>query len=173
MRPEKKYLVEEVSTHLGKSDYVFITDYRGITVKETALLRKDLAAQGAEFHVVKNSMLQVAAKERGLPDFGDLLAGQVAIVTGGKNPSEVAKVVTKFAKEKEKVVPRGGVLSGSRLEASDITALSTLPSIEVLKAQLLGLLNTPAQQMVRVINAVPQGMINVLDAKRRAAEEAA
>ncbi len=171
MRPEKKYLVESVDSHLAKGDYIFITDYRGITVKETALLRKDLAVQGAEFHVVKNSIFNVAVKKRGLPALDDLLAGQVAIIVGGKNPSEVAKIVTKYAKDKDKVHPRGGLLGASKLSAKDLEKLSTMPSIEVLKAQFLGLLNTPAQQLVRVINAVPQGMINVLDAKRRLAED--
>lgn len=173
MRPEKKFLVDEINNHLDKGDYFFLADYRGITVKETALLRASLAEQQAEFHVIKNSSLNVATKSRELPDLSDLLEGQIAIIVGGENPSEVAKVVTKFAKDKEKVLPKGGVLSGSRLEAQDIEALSKLPSLDVLQAQFLGLLNTPAQQLVRVINAVPQNMLNVLDAKRRADEEAA
>lgn len=173
MRPEKQYFVDSIAAHLEKGDYIFLTDYTGLNVKETAVLRSQLAEQEAEFHVVKNTILNVAAKAKGLPEIDDLLEGQVAIVVGGKNPSEVAKVITKFAKDKDKVIPRGGILSEKRLEAADIEALSKLPSLDVLKAQLLGLFNTPAESLVRVINAVPQDMLNVLDAKRRADEDAA
>lgn len=173
MRPEKKYLVEEVGTHLDKSDYVFLADYTGITVAETAQLRASLATEEAEFHVVKNTVLNVAARERELPSLSSPIDGPTAIIVGGRNPSEVAKIVLKFVKDKDKVRPKGGILSGSVLSADDVEALSKLPSLEVLKAQLLGLLNTPAQQLVRVINAVPQNVLNVLDAKRRKDEEAA
>lgn len=165
MRPEKKYLVEEVDRQIGDTSYIFLADYKGITVSETATLRSSLAAQGAEFHVVKNSVLGVAAKARNLPDFSNLLAGPTAIISGGENPSEVAKILTKFHKDTEKVEVKGGSLGDRFLEQGDIIELSKLPSLEALRAQLLGLLNTPAQQCVRVIQAVPQGLLNVLQAK--------
>ena len=83
MRPEKKYLVREAGEHLEKSDYVFLADYSGITVDETSELRAGLAVCGAEFHVVKNSALKVAAAERNLLGFDEFLTGPTAIVTGG------------------------------------------------------------------------------------------
>jgi large subunit ribosomal protein L10 len=166
MRPEKKYLVEEVDRQIGDTSYLFLADYKGITVAETAELRESLAAQGAEFHVVKNSILGVVTKARNMPDFSSLLSGPTAVVSGGANPSEVAKVLTKFHKAREKVELKGGSLGNRFLEQGDIIELSNLPSLEVLRAQLLGLLNTPAQQCVRVLQAVPQGMLNVLQARR-------
>lgn len=170
MRSEKKFLVDEVTGHLGKSDYVFLADYRKVTVAEVADLRASLKAQQAEYHVVKNSILNVAARSRNLPALDDTwLTGQTAIVVGGRNPSEVAKVLLKFGKDKDKLSLKGGVLGQNRLSAKDVEMLSTLPSIEVLRAQLLGLLNTPATSLVRVLQAVPQSMLNVLDAKTRAA----
>ena len=165
MRPEKKYLVEEVDRQIGDSSYLFLADYKGITVAETAELRESLAAQGAEFHVVKNSALDVAAKARNLPDFSNLLSGPTAIVSGGENPSEVAKVLTKFHKTKEKVGLKGGALGDRFLEQGEITELSKLPSLDILRSQLLSLFNTPAQQCARVLQAVPQGILNVLRAK--------
>ena len=92
MRPEKKYLVEEVGEHLKKSDYVYLANYERITVDETAQLRASLAEHNAEFHVVKNSIFGVAAGERELPDVSEHLKGPTAIVVGGDNPSGVAKV---------------------------------------------------------------------------------
>ena len=166
MRPEKKFLVDEVSGHLGKSSYVFLADYRKVTVADTADLRASLRAQQAEYHVVKNSILNVAARERKLPELdGKWLTGQTAIIVGGRNPSEVAKILTKYFKDKEKLAVKGGVLGASRLSAADVQALSTLPSVEVLRAQLLGLLSTPATSLVRVLQGVPQGLLNVLAAK--------
>lgn len=165
MRPEKKYLVEEVDRQIGDSSYLFLADYKGITVAETAELRESLAVQGAEFHVVKNSALGVAAKARNLPDFSSLLLGPTAIVSGGENPSEVAKVLTKFHKTKDKVELKGGALGDRFLEQGEIVELSKLPSLDVLRSQLLSLFNTPAQQCARVLQAVPQGILNVLQAK--------
>ena len=104
MRPEKKYLVEEVGAYLDKSDYVFLADYTGITVSETAQLRQSLAEQNAEFHVVKNSILKVAARERDFPDLGEWLEGPVAIIVGGKNPSGAAKSLVGFNKKNKKVL---------------------------------------------------------------------
>ena len=93
MRPEKQFLVEEINTQLDKSDYVFLTNYSRITVEETEELRSTLAGLGAEFHVVKNNILNVAAKARELPDMQDRLSGPTAIVVGGKGPSGVAKAL--------------------------------------------------------------------------------
>lgn len=165
MRPEKQFLVDEVNAHLDKSDYVFVTDYQRATVPDIADLRSKLAAEEAEFHVIKNNILKVAAKDRGFPELDDHLTGQNAIVIGGKNPSGVAKVLTKFFDTADKIEVKVGVLSNQKLEKDDVSALSKLPSLEALRAQLLGLLTQPAQQMVFILNAVPQNVLNVLQAK--------
>ena len=78
MRNEKKYLVQEVANRLKESEYVFLTNYYRITVAETADLRARLAEQDAEFHVVKNTILQQAAKELEMPELDEILDGQVA-----------------------------------------------------------------------------------------------
>ena len=165
MRPEKKYLVEEVSAHLEKSDYVFLTNYDRITVEEVSRLRGDLAKEEAEFHVVKNSILNVAARDKDLPDLREHLAGPVAIVVGGQNPSGVAKILKKFFKEKEKVEIKGGVWGDRMLNGDEINQLADLPTIEVLRGQLLALFSAPSQRMVTVLAAGPVSFLNVLKAK--------
>ena len=172
MRPEKQFLVEEINDYLGDTEYVFLTDFNRLSVDETADLRSRLAEQQAEFHVVKNSIFKVAAKERNLPDLSGHLSGQTAMVVGGPNPSEVAKVLTKFYKDKEKVDVKVGVLGDKTLTKEEVIELSKLPSLEVLRAQFLGLLNQPATSLARVIIAVPQGMLNVLQAKAGEGAEA-
>ncbi len=165
MRPEKKYLVEEVNQHLGKSEHLFLADFTRMSVIETADLRKRLAPESAEFHVVKNSILSVAAKERGLPALDEALDGPTAIVVGGANPSEVAKILFKFLKDKDKLEVKLGVMGDRTLTRAEVEELSKLPSLPELRAQLLCLFNTPATQMARIVQAVPQGFLNVLQAR--------
>lgn len=167
MRPEKQYLVEEVSTHLDKSDYVYLANYERITVEEIAELRASLAEHEAEFHVVKNTIFNVAAQAKELPDVSEHLNGPTAIIIGGNNPSGVAKALGKFFKEKEKVELKVGILDNKTLESAQIEALAKLPGLESLRAQLLGLLTQPGTGLVRVLNAVPQSVVNVLQAKVR------
>ena len=173
MRPEKKFLVEEIAERLKGTDYVFLTSFHRLTVKETAELRSRLAPQKAEFHVIKSSILNQAAKSLNLPDYKPILAGQIAMVSGGANPSEVAKILLKFNKDKDKVEMRGGSLGDRMMTVDEIESLSKLPGLEVLRAQLLGLLNTPAQRMVSVLNAVPQSVVTVLKAYADSKGEAA
>jgi large subunit ribosomal protein L10 len=169
MRAEKKYLIDEVTTHLNKSDYVILANFTGVTVADAAELRSKLAAEKAEYHVVKNSSLRVAAKSLGLPDIDSALTGPTAIVVGGKNSAGVAKILKQFFKDRQKVVVKAGVLSKKFISPKDVERLADMPSLDILRAQLLGLLNQPAGAFVRVINAVPQGLVNVLQAKVRAA----
>lgn len=170
MRAEKKYLIDEVTGHLKKSDYVILTNYNRMTVADVAKLRSKLAPHAAEFHVVKNSSLRVAAKALSLPDFESVLTGPTAIIVGGKNSPGVAKVIKDFFKESQKVEVKAGVLGSKLITAKDVEKLADMPSLESLRAQFLGLISKPSTMLVRVLNAVPQGMVNVLQAKVRAAE---
>ncbi|HVW21837.1 MAG TPA: 50S ribosomal protein L10 [Opitutaceae bacterium] len=170
MRAEKNYLIAEIESHLKKSDYLILANFTGTTVSEVAELREKLAAEKAEFHVVKNSSLRVAAKGLGLPDLDNALTGPTAVVVGGKNSAGVAKILRQFFKDKQKVQVKAGVLSKKLITSKEVEQLADMPSLDRLQAQLLGLLSQPASRFVRVIAAVPQGAVNVLQAKVRAAE---
>jgi large subunit ribosomal protein L10 len=170
MRVEKKYLIEEVATHLKKSDYVILANYDKLTVADVAELRRRLDPQHAEFHVVKNSSLRVAAQALNLPNVDSALIGPTAVIVGGKNSPGVAKVLRDFIKEKQKIVLKVGILNQKLISAKDIEKLAEMPSLDVMRAQFLGLLQQPATLFVRVLNAVPQGVVNVLQARVRAAE---
>jgi len=164
MRPEKELLVRDVDQHLDKSDYVFLTNYERISVEETESLRDLLAAESAEFHVVKNSILNLALRRREKPDLQEWMNGPTAIIVGGENPSGVAKVLKKFFKDKEKVEMKVGILGEQAVTSDDLLALADLPGLDELRAKFLSLLNTPAQQFVTVLNAVPTSVVNVLKA---------
>ncbi len=153
MRAEKQYLITEVDTHLKKSDYVILTNFSKVTVADTADLRKKLAAEKAEFHVVKNSSLRVAAKALGLPEFESALTGPTAIIVGGKNSAGVAKILKKFFDDKQKLEIKVGVLDKKLVSAEDLKKIADLPSFEALRSQFLGLLKSNAGAFVRLLDA--------------------
>ena len=153
MRAEKNYLIAEVETHLKKSEYVILANFTKVTVSDVADLRAKLAAEKAEFHVVKNSSLRVAAKALGLPEIESALTGPTAVVVGGKNPAGVAKVLKKFFEDKQKLEVKIGVLDKKLVSASDLAKMADLPSFEALHAQFLGLLTSNAGAFVRVLDA--------------------
>lgn len=153
MRAEKKYLIDEVSGHLKKSDYVILTNFTKINVADVAELRKRLAPEKAEFHVVKNSSFRVAAKAMGLPDMDAALVGQTAVVVGGKNPAGVAKILKKFVEEKQKLEVKVGVLDKKLMNAADLSKLADLPSFDALRSMFLGLLTMQGAAFVRVLDA--------------------
>jgi large subunit ribosomal protein L10 len=153
MRAEKKYLIDEVTGHLKKSDYVILTNFTKLTVADAAELRKRLAPEKAEFHVVKNSSFRVAAKAFGLPEVDKSLSGQTAVVVGGKNPAGVAKVLKKYISDKQKLEVKVGMLDKKVMSAADLDKLAELPSFEVLRSMFLGLLTMQAAAFVRVLDA--------------------
>lgn len=153
MRAEKQYLISEVDTHLKKSDYVILANFSKVTVADVAELRTRLAAEKAEFHVVKNSSLRVAAKALGLPEVDSALSGPTAIVVGGKNPAGVAKILKTFITEKQKLEVKVGVLDKKVVSAADLAKIADLPSFDALRAQFLGLLTSNAAAFVRVLDA--------------------
>jgi large subunit ribosomal protein L10 len=154
MRAEKKYLLTEVEKHLEKSpNYFYMLDYTKLNVLETKELRDQLTKDGAEFHVVKNSVLNVVLKKRGAPDMAEFLTGQVAIVVGGKNPAGVAKTLKTFGKAKEKLAIKVGIMDAKKMTKEEIEFLADLPSIEILRAQFLMLISEGAAKMVRLLDA--------------------
>lgn len=153
MRAEKQYLIDEVQTHLKKSDYVILANFTKVTVADVADLRNKLSAEKAEFHVVKNSSLRVAAKALGLPDVEGSLAGPTAVVVGGKNPAGVAKILKKFFEDKQKLEVKVGVFDKKLITASDLSKIADLPPFEALRAQLLGMFKQNAAAFVRVLDA--------------------
>ncbi len=163
MRPEKKYLVDELDAYLSRSDYVFLTDFQSLNVIDTADLRGRLAKEQAEFHVVKNRIFKVTAEQREMPDLSEHLKGQTGIVIGGENPTEVAKILFKYFKDKEKNDVKAGVLDNAALSRDDVEALAKLPSKDELRAKLAGMLTMPATNLVRTLNAPGQGLATCLN----------
>ena len=165
MRPEKQHLTKEYLARLNSSPFFIVVDYKGLTVGHLTELRRRLTKAGAEIHVVKNSIFRLAAKEAGVGDLNGALAGQMAVVTGQRDISTAAKVVKTFGTEFDKLKVHFGYLNSQRLEPASILILADLPSIEVLRAQLLGVLNAPASKLVRLLSTPASQLARVLQAR--------
>src|SRR5215472_3841918 len=165
MRPEKASIVSELSEALKRSPFVLVTDYRGMKVTDFSELRNRLAPAGAEVHVVKNNFLKRAMTDSGFPDVGDQFAGQTAVVTGEGDVASVAKIFKSFATEFKLAALKVGFVDRSVLLTAELETLAELPTREVLQAQLLGLLLSPATRLVRLFNEPGAALARLLSAK--------
>ena len=165
MRPEKTSIVADLKEKLSQSPFVLVADYQRMNVNHFADLRNRLAASGAEVHVVKNSFLRRAISESGLPDVADQLKGQTAVVTGNKDAAPIAKVLKSFGTEFKLAAVKIGIVDKSVLSTEQIDQLAELPPREVLLAQLLGLLLSPATKLARLLNEPGAALARLLSAK--------
>lgn len=165
MRPEKVTIVEELTARLNQSPFLLITEYTGLRVEQFSELRRRLREVGSECRVVKNNMLRIAAREVSYPDLDEALGGQVAIVVGQEDVCGAAKVLKTFHKEFSRPEIRSGVLDNAFLTKEDVIKLADLPPLEVLRAQFLGLLTTPATRLARTLNEPGASLARILQAK--------
>lgn len=173
MRPEKASIVSDLSEKLNRSPFLLVTDYQRMKVDQFGELRNRLAPAGAEVRVVKNSFLKRAMADSGMPDVGDKLTGQTAIVLGENDVAPIAKILKLFAAEFKIATLKIGVVDKAVLSTSDVEALAELPSREILLSQLLGLLLAPATRLVRVLNEPASAFARLLAAKAEKGEAAA
>lgn len=164
MNPAKEIVVEDLQAKLNASPFLFVADYTGLKVSQFAELRNRLWNAGARCHVVKNTFLRRAAKNVGLPELAEL-KGQTAIIVGDKDVAAAAKVLKNFTAEFKKPEVKTGVVDRIVVSTAQIAAIADLPSREVLLATLLGTLNAPASQLVRVLNEPASALARVLKAK--------
>ena len=165
MRPEKPGIVSDLSDKLKQSPYVLVTDYQHMKVADFSELRNRLAPAGAEMHVVKNNFLKRAMADSGFPDIGDQLVGQTAVVTGEKDVAPVAKIFKTFAAEFKIAALKLGFVDRTVLSIADLETLADLPPLEILQAQFLGLLLSPATKLVRLLNEPASTLARLLNAK--------
>lgn len=163
-KDNKEQLVSELAAKLANTKAAFLADYRGLTVEQVNTLRGDLRKVGAEYRVVKNTLLRLASNGTSVACIDPMLEGPTAIAIAPGDPVAVAKVLAEFAKTNAKFELKGGALDGKLLSVNDVKALSDLPSREVLLARLLGSMSAPATNFVGVLAAVPRSFVQVLAA---------
>ncbi len=165
---QKKQVVEDVSAVVGTSAAAVIAEYRGLTVEEMKVLRREAHENNVFVKVVKNTLLRRAVQGTDFECLDEHLVGPLAFAAS-EDPVAVAKVLDKYAKQFDALNIKAGSMSGSLLNEAEIKALAQLPSREELLAKLLGTMQAPIAKFVQTLNEVPtkfvRGVAAVRDAK--------
>ena len=162
-RAGKAQAIDTLKGVFDNAGAVVVTHYMGLTVKELEDLRGRLRAEGAKLQVVKNTLAQKALEGRAGEGADALFTGPVAIAYA-PDPVSAAKITTDYAKTNDKFVVMGAVMGASVLDAKGVGALATLPSLDQLRAQLVGLIAAPATRLATIISAPGAGLARVVNA---------
>jgi large subunit ribosomal protein L10 len=152
---EKQAVVAEVSAQVAHAQTIVLAEYRGIPVAEITKLRANARKAGVYFHVLKNTLASRAVKGTAFEALADKMVGPL-VYSISADPVAAAKVVYDFAKVNDKLVIKAGSYNGKALDAAGVNALATVPSKEVLLAQLLGVMQSPISGFARVLAAVAE-----------------
>lgn len=172
-KQEKAAKVKDLAEQAKGSTAMLLTDYRGLTVAESRELRTSLREVGARYEVVKNTLMNRAADEAGTVELKELLEGPTAIAFCPEDAAGAAKILVKYAKDFKPLEIKGGVLEGRVIDVEKIKFLASLPSKDVLMAQMLGVFQSPARGLVTVLAGTMQGLVTVLTRVREQKESEA
>ncbi|MBS0272670.1 MAG: 50S ribosomal protein L10 [Proteobacteria bacterium] len=156
-RSEKEQLVSSLRQGLEESSLVIVAHQTGLTVAEVSDLRRQMREAGAQFKVAKNTLARLAVAGTKSEGINALLSGPTALAYS-KDPVAAAKVTIKFANSNERFKVIGGSLDGAVLSHKDIETLSKLPSLDELRAKIIGIISTPATRVAGVLQA-PAGQV--------------
>ena len=163
-RNEKAELIETLQSTLSEATAVVVTHQTGLTVAESSDLRGRMREAGAGFKVTKNRLTKIALQGTKYEDITDLFTGPTAMGTSA-DPVSAAKTLVAFAKENDKLTIVGGALDGKVLDKAGVEALAKLPSLDELRASLVGLLNAPATKVARVAQAPAAKLARLIQAR--------
>ena len=161
-RAQKADSIETLKGVFAESGAVVVTHYLGLTVAEMTDLRGRLRKEGASLKVVKNRLAQKALNGAGEGAY-DLFKGPVAVAYG-PDVTSAAKVATQYAKDNEKFVVIGAMMGEQILDAAGVGALAKLPSLDELRSQIIGLINSPATKVAGVLQAPAAQLARVFSA---------
>ena len=173
----KQAVVAQLKEQLESAKGVVLTSYKGLTVAQDTELRRELREAGVSYHVVKNTMLRIAAKEAGIEGIEEHLEGTTAFAFSTEDAVAPAKVICGFIKKNkledaEVLTVKVGMVEGKVIGVDEVKALAALPSREELIAELLGSMNAPISNTVNVLQGVIRNAVYVLDAIRSQKESA-
>jgi large subunit ribosomal protein L10 len=163
---EKLEVVAALRERLGRANIMILASPRGLSVGQATDLRRRMRAQSGEYKVAKNTLMRRAVDETSFAAIAPLLQGQTALVLGYEDPVALTKAVVAYAKDSnEKMNILGGVLDGALLTRQDVETLAKLESMNQLRSKLMGLMQAPAQQLVRLLNETGASLARVLAAR--------
>jgi large subunit ribosomal protein L10 len=162
-RTEKKELVATLSEVFKTTNVVVVAHYSGLTVAQMQTLRKQMKQAGAQVKVAKNRLAKIALDGTDVASIAPLMKGPTVIAYSG-DPIAAPKVAVDFAKANEKFVILGGAMGKTALNSDAVKALASLPSLDELRAKLVGLIQAPATKLAQLANAPAAKVARVVQA---------
>ena len=170
-RAQKEELVTSLAEVFKTTSVVVVAHYSGLTVAQMSALRRQMKASGATVKVAKNRLAKIALEGSEVAHVASLLKGPT-IIAYSSDPVAAPKVAVDFAKANEKFVILGGAMGTTALNPDGVKALATMPSLDELRAKLLGLIQAPATKVAQVVNAPAAKLARVFGAYGRENEAA-
>ncbi len=170
-RAEKRELVASLQQVFQNTNVVVVCHYAGLTVAQMSTLRRQMRHAGARVKVAKNRLARIALEGTDVASIASLLKGPALIAYSG-DPVAAPKVANDFAKANDKLVILGGAMGKTALDPNGVKALASLPSLDELRAKLVGLIQAPATKMAQVVNAPAAKVARVFAAYAKAGEAA-
>lgn len=172
-RPDKVAQVEAIEAWLRDAAAAILTDYRGLNVGELVTLRAKLREAGAEYRVVKNTLLQRAAAALGIDGLDPYMEGPTAVAISREDPVAPARALQEFIRQMRKLEVKGALVEGRVLGADQVKALAELPGKAQVRAQVLGALQAPMYGLVGVLGGIQRKLVFALEQIRKQKEAAA
>lgn len=165
-KEKKTELLDVYTKNIDHSSAIFLTSYQGIGVNDLTELRQKLRSANSNYRIVKNTLVKKALNDAGIdsPEITDLLSGAVGFAFCEGDSPPVAKTLVEFAGNFDSFEIKGGLLGDVFVDKAGVESLAKLPSLEVIRAQMLGVISAPASQLVGVVASGVRQIVNVLDA---------
>jgi len=172
-KTQKRDIVATLTTRLDASPNLYLADFTGISVKSMTVLRRKFRDQGAEFMVVKNTLLARAFEDVSVAGLTDFLSGPTGLIFAGEDPVGAAKVIRDFQKdEADRPAVKGGLVDGQTVGPEEVLKLAALPSKPELLSQMAGALQAPLSGFVGALDALLYQFVGVVEALREKQSEA-
>jgi len=171
---QKKEAVAELRDKFVRAKGIFVADYSGLDVEAVNQLRRSLLEEGGgdyEYRVHKNTLMRRAAEGSDVASIAEYFVGPTALAISYGDPARLAKTLVNYAKEHQVFELRGGLLDGRPIDTREVETLATLPSLDQIRAKLVGLIQAPAQKIAMVLCAPAGQLARVIEARRAAIEE--
>ena len=165
-KAEKQEFVKNFNETLKEKEFLVVTHYKGLTVSEISSLRQKIKSANSIFKVSKNTLTKRALKDTSFEVLDKLFVGPTSIAYSD-DPVSTSKVIIDFAKENENLKILGGAMSGKELNIDEIKKLASLPSMENLRAQIIGLLSASQRSLMSTLQANQSNLIRIVTNKNK------